>query len=29
MIHAPRAGKTVSITSIHNMGATPQFGRVK
>ncbi len=29
MIHSPRAGKTVSITSIHNMGATPHFGRVK
>ena len=29
MVHSPRAGKTVSITSIDVMGSAPSFGRVK
>lgn len=29
MVHSPRAGDVVKISSIHNMGSAPHFGRVK
>ncbi|MGI9577152.1 MAG: C40 family peptidase [Microthrixaceae bacterium] len=29
MVHAPRAGKNVSFTSVDQMGSAPSFGRVK
>lgn len=29
MIHSPRSGDVVKIASIHSMGSSPQFGRVK
>jgi cell wall-associated NlpC family hydrolase len=29
MVHAPRAGRNVSVTSVDRMGSAPSFGRVK
>ena len=29
MIHSPRSGDVVKISSVHRMGSAPQFGRVK
>jgi hypothetical protein len=29
MVHSPRSGDVVKIASIHTMGSSPHFGRVK